>query len=79
MGILMLQELERRVSDVKAEIARNKARQQRIAGIMAGHHTEPSIPTEQLERQLAAIVQLKVFVTSEPSVWHACKHACKRE
>ena len=75
----MLQELERRMSDVKAEIARNKARQQRIAGIMAGHHTEPSIPTEQLERQLAAIVQLKVFVTPEPIVWHACKHACNHE
>lgn len=58
------QELERQVADIKGKLARNKARQDRIASLLAGGSEEPVSTADALQAQFAAVAQLKVCLLS---------------
>ncbi|CAL8462524.1 g2057 [Coccomyxa elongata] len=53
------EELERKLSEVMAELDQSRARQRAVAALLAGNFSEPHISTDQLKKQMAAVQELK--------------------
>ncbi len=66
------QELERQVSEVKAELEQNRVQEEKVGQRLAVIRSEPVVSTEEMERQLATIVQLKVCVISQDTPCRIC-------